>query len=257
MRLKGIVTFAFVSLPMLAQHGSTTVVNPYTSPEHGMAGAKLFRSQCAGCHGPDGTGTGAGPNIASGTFKHGGSDEALFRTISKGLPGTSMPVFSFSGLAIWELVTHIRAVGIARGATQIKGDLGSGAAVFRANCARCHAAAGEGGLTGPDLTNIGTRRSYAELRESLRAPDAEVESPYWSLVATTSTGRTIRGIRLNEDTFSVQIRDEDGHLLSLLKRDLKNMEVIRRSPMPSFAGKLSDTQMHDVVAWLISLGRPQ
>jgi mono/diheme cytochrome c family protein len=35
------------------------------------------------------------------------------------------------------------------------------------------------------------------------------------------------------------------------------MEVIRRSPMPSFAGKLSDTQMHDVVAWLISLGRPQ
>jgi cytochrome c oxidase cbb3-type subunit 3 len=252
-----VTAIAFVSLPILAQHGSITVVNPYTGPEHERAGAKLFRSQCAGCHGPDGAGTGAGPSLTSSAFKHGGSDEALFRTISKGLRGTSMPAFSFSGLEIWELVTHIRAAAIVRGASQMKGDVRSGAAVFRANCSGCHAAAGEGGLTGPDLTDIGAWRSYAELRESLSDPDAEVASPYWSVLATTSAGRTIRGIRLNEDTFSVQIRDEDGHLLSLLKRDLKNMEVIRRSPMPSFAGKLSDTQMHDVVAWLISLGRPQ
>jgi cytochrome c oxidase cbb3-type subunit 3 len=257
MRLKQIFIAAFVSMPVWAQHGSTTAVNPYTSPEHEASGAKVFRSRCAGCHGRDGAGTGAGPNLASGTFAHGGSDEALFRTISKGVPGTTMPAFSLSGLEVWELVTRIRAFGIARGALQIKGDVRSGAAIFRANCSHCHAVEGEGGLTGPDLTAIGSRRSNAQIRESLNDPDAEVASQYWSIMATTSTGETIRGTRLNEDTFSIQIRDEEGRLVSLSKQNLERFEVIRRSPMPSFAGKLSDTQMNDVIAWLISLGRPR
>ena len=74
--LKGVAAIVLCALPVLAQHGSSTVVNPYTSPEHEQAGAKLFRAQCAGCHGPDGTGTGAGASLASGTFVHGGSDEA-------------------------------------------------------------------------------------------------------------------------------------------------------------------------------------
>jgi putative heme-binding domain-containing protein len=188
---------------------------------------------------------------------HGDSDDGLFRTISKGLPGTTMPAFAFTGLQIWQLVTHVRALEIAHGASQTKGDPQAGAAIFRANCSRCHTAAGEGGLSGPDLTTIAARRSYAELHESLSDPDAQVASEYWSVALTTSTGRKVRGVRLNEDTFSLQIRDENGHLSSLLKRDLKDMELIRRSPMPSFTGKLSETQMDDVIAWLISLGRHQ
>lgn len=264
MRLRGLgavilslLVWGSLSTPMLAQHGSQTVVNPYTTPEHEEAGARLFRAQCAGCHGPDGTGTGAGPNLASGARVHGNSDEALFRTISKGLQGTSMPAFSFTGLQIWELVTHIRALEIARGARQTKGDPAAGAAVFRAQCSTCHRAAGEGGLSGPDLTAIGAGRTYTELRESIKDPDAQVESEYWSIVATTSAGRTVRGTRLNEDTYSLQIREEDGRLVSLLKRNMKDIQLIRRSPMPSFADKLSDAQIDNVIAWLISLRRQQ
>ena len=67
--LKGVGAIVLCALPVLAQHGSSTVVNPYTGPEHEQAGAKLFRAQCAGCHGPDGTGTGAGASLASGTFR--------------------------------------------------------------------------------------------------------------------------------------------------------------------------------------------
>jgi len=256
--LGGVGTIVLCALPAYAQHGSSTVVNPYTSPEHEQAGAKLFRAQCAGCHGPDGTGTGAGASLASGTFVHGGSDEAIFRTISKGVPGTTMPAFSFSGLQIWQLVTHVRALAIAHGASQIKGDPQAGAAVFRSNCSRCHTAAVEGGgLIGPDLTTVGVRRSNAELRESITDPDAQVASEYWSVAATTSTGSKVRGVRLNEDTFSFQVREDSGRLLSLLKRDLKDVEVNRRSPMPSFKGKLSETQMDDVIAWLVSLRRNQ
>jgi cytochrome c oxidase cbb3-type subunit 3 len=255
MILKGIAVLAFFALPALPQHGSNTAVNPYTGPEHEQAGAALFRSQCAGCHGPDGKGTGAGPSIASGALKRGDSDEAVFRTVSKGVPGTSMPGFSFSGLQIWQLVTHLRALAIAHGATQTKGNPQSGETIFAANCARCHSA-GDGGLMGPDLTGIGTQRSYSEIRESLLDPDRQVDSAYWSVAAVTSAGKNIRGVRLNEDTFSVQIRDDAGRLQSLLKRELKSMEVIRRSPMPSFKGTLSDAQIEDVIAWLVNGRRP-
>jgi len=249
--------FAACAWPALAQHGSSTVVNPYTSPLDEQAGARLFRAQCAGCHGRDGTGTGTGPNLVSGTLVHGHTDEAIFTSISKGYPGTAMPAFAFSGLQTWQLVTHLRALEIARGATQAKGDPQAGAAIFRTNCSGCHRANGEGGLTGPDLGAIVRRLSAAEIRESIANPDAVVPSDYWSVTATTSTGATVRGIRLNEDTFSLQLRDEKGRLVSLLKRDLKNYELIRRSPMPSFANKLTATQVDNVIAWLISLGREQ
>ena len=109
---------------------------------------------------------------------------------------------------------------------------------------------------GPDLTGIGAQRSYGEIRESLLDPDAQVDSQYWSVAAVTSTGKNIRGLRLNEDSFSVQIRDDAGRLQSLLKRDLKSMELIRRSPMPSFKGTLSDAQIEDVIAWLVNGRRP-
>jgi len=246
-----------LALPAVAQHGSSTVVNPNTSPLDEEAGSRLFRAQCAGCHGRDGTGTGTGPNLVSGTLVHGHSDEAIFTSISKGFPGTPMPAFSFSGQQIWQLVTHLRALEIARGATLAKGDPQAGAAVFRANCSGCHGANGEGGVTGPDLAGVVRRLSAAAIRESIVNPDAVVPSEYWSVTATTSTGATVRGIRLNEDTFSLQLRDEKGRLFSLLKRDLKNFEIVRRSPMPSFANKLSATQMDDVTAWLIGLGREQ
>src|ERR1700674_592946 len=122
MRLMGVAAVVLLSLPGLAQHGSTAAVNPYTSPDHEEAGAKLFHSQCAGCHGPDGAGTGAGPDLASESFVNRGADETLCRTISKGVPGTSMPAFSFSDVQIWELFSHLRARGIAHGASHLKGD---------------------------------------------------------------------------------------------------------------------------------------
>jgi putative heme-binding domain-containing protein len=256
-RLPEMLALVVFALPVLAQHGSTEVVNPYISPQDEQAGGRLFRAQCAGCHGPDGAGTGAGPNLVSGTQVHGHSVEALFTSISKGFAGTPMPAFSFSGLQIWQLVTHLRALEIARGASQAKGDQQAGASVFRAQCANCHMVKGEGGLNGPDLSAVGRRRSAAEIRESIANPDAVVPSDNWSVAATTAAGATVRGIRLNEDTFSLQLRDERGRLVSLLKRDLKSFEVIRRSPMPSFASKLNGTQMDDVIAFLIDVGREQ
>lgn len=139
----------------------------------------------------------------------------------------------------------------------MKGDAQAGATIFKSNCSRCHAAGGEGGYGGPDLSRIASLRSVAEIREAIVDPGKEVASQYWSITATDASGKAIRGVRLNEDTFSVQIRDPQGHLRSLNKADLKDFTIVRRSPMPSFEGKLSEADIDNVIAFLRNLGEAQ
>src|SRR5262245_16536350 len=53
-------------------------------------GARLYRLHCSECHGPEGQG-GQGPDLTRGVYRFGSTDEALYRTISKGIAGTPMP----------------------------------------------------------------------------------------------------------------------------------------------------------------------
>jgi mono/diheme cytochrome c family protein len=69
----------------------------------------------------------------------------------------------------------------------------------------------------------------------------------------TRDGRTIRGRRLNEDTYSIQLVDEQGRLQSIMKSDLREYEVLRVSPMPSYKDKLTTDEIADVVAYLLTL----
>lgn len=259
MRGRTIAGLLLLALQSGAQHGSTTVVNPYTKPEDQLLGAKLYRAQCAGCHGLEGAGTGTGPDLISGKFRHGSSDEALFQTISKGVPGTPMPAFSsFTGLQVWQLVTHIRSLSIRRATEFAKGNPEAGAGLFKANCSGCHTTGkGEGGFTGPDLSDIGARRTVPELREAIEDPHSEVDSRYWSVSIKTSSGETLQGIRLNEDTSSMQLRDKSGRLVSVLKRNITASQLNRKSPMPDFTGKLKAEQLDDVIAFLTRLREEQ
>jgi putative heme-binding domain-containing protein len=236
-----------------AQHGSTPD-RPFSTPEDVAAGAQSFRSQCAACHGPEASGGVVGPSLSSGTFKHGGSDEALFRVITKGVSGTAMTAFPLGGREVWQLIAYLRAVNIGKAAEQAKGDAAKGEQVFSANgCANCHTNGKTGGFTGPDLSQIGSRRTLAQLESSILDPDEDVAPDYWSIRARTKTGQTITGIRLNEDMTSFQIREQSGRLRSLLKNDLAGYEFVKTSPMPSFKGKIGAGDMTDLIAYLASL----
>ena len=236
-----------------AQHGSSPD-RPFSTPEDQAAGAKSFRSQCAACHGLDGSGGVVGPSLTSGSFKHGDSDEALYRVITKGVPGTAMTGFSLGGREVWQLIAFLRAANIGKGAQQAKGDPAKGEQVFNSSgCMRCHSNGKAGGLTGPDLSEIGSRRTLAELERSVLDPNAEVAPDYWSLRAKTKSGENVSGTRMNEDMTSFQIREPSGRLRSLWKRDLASYEIVRTSPMPSFQGKLSSPDLENLVAYLSGL----
>jgi cytochrome c oxidase cbb3-type subunit III len=127
--------------------------------------------------------------------------------------------------------------------------------VFRTvGCIGCHQMALEGGRVGPPLTDIGSRRGAAYLRAVLLDPAASLPEDFLQVQAVTADGKRITGIRLNEDTWSIQLRDLSGHLFSFWKEDLASLEKQPgRSPMPSYRGQLSDTELDDLVAYLVSL----
>src|SRR5215469_13768235 len=73
------------------------------------AGARIFRSHCAPCHGIKGAG-GTGPDLTSGRFFHGSSDDELYNNISNGIAGTEMPSQFFNGKQVWQIVTFVRSL---------------------------------------------------------------------------------------------------------------------------------------------------
>ena len=78
------------------------------------------------------------------------------------------------------------------------------------------------------------------------------------IVATTKDGREIRGVRRNEDTFSVQMVDASGQLHLLDKLQLASFRVEPRSLMPGdYATKLTPAELNDVLGVSRRAARPR
>jgi hypothetical protein len=73
---------------------------------------------------------------------------------------------------------------------------------------------------------------------------------------TMKDGRTINGRRLNEDTYTVQLIDERERLHSIAKADVGTMVVETVSPMPSYANRLTEAEVSDLIAYLLTLKEP-
>jgi hypothetical protein len=105
----------------------------------------------------------------------------------------------------------------------------------------------------PDLSDIGAIRTPSALQRSLLDPTSAMLPINRPVRAVTRDGRTIRGRRLNEDTYSVQLIDEQERLVSLVKAELREYELAKTSPMRSMAGILTADEQADLVAYLLSL----
>jgi len=69
-----------------------------------------------------------------------------------------------------------------------------------------------------------------------------------------NSGQPVTGVRVNEDSFSIQIRDSAGRSYSFWKKDLARVDKQPgKSPMPSYRGQLQDAELTDLVAYLASL----
>ena len=133
----------------------------HASPGNAKAGAEVFESICAACHGSDGTEVHTA-QVSNPTFLRSASDGFLAATIVLGREGTDMPahvtaeehliepeqiadVLAF--LRQWEQPTAWRTP--ARGVEVTKQGIAAGREHYASYCAGCHGTRGKGVQQGP------------------------------------------------------------------------------------------------------------
>jgi len=219
-----------------------------------VEGRRIFDAQCAWCHGNEGDG-GMGPNL-HGKLQHAASLASIIEIITSGIPGTDMPGFRspLTERSIRQTAAYVQSLSRTSARTAA-GNPQRGAALYAsAGCGGCHVVDGQGGILGPELTTIGSRRGAAYLREAIVKPAASHPPGYLVVRAVPASGPEIRGIRLNEDVFFVHIRDASGAIHTLQKSELTTLDrEIDASMMPSYASRLKDAELDDLVAYLTTL----
>jgi putative heme-binding domain-containing protein len=130
-----------------------------------------------------------------------------------------------------------------------------GQAIFQGKgvCENCHRVRGRGSRLGPDLSEIGSQREPAELRQSILHPDADILPQNRFYYVMKQDGSTVTGRLLNHDTFTVQLMSPKEELLRFRKAELRDHGFQRNSPMPSYEGKLTAEELSDLIAYLVSL----
>lgn len=119
----------------------STIEDPYTAASDRARGHELFASNCAKCHGADARG-GLAPALVGRALRQGDSDWAVYRTVTRGVPGTAMAGGLIGRSDIWRVIGYLRELG-SSGATRT-------------------------GVSGPDALTLGPAPevSYAKLLES-------------------------------------------------------------------------------------------
>jgi putative heme-binding domain-containing protein len=217
-------------------------------------GSRLYDAQCTTCHGANGDGVG-GVDLKSGKFRNAVTDQDLTRVITTGIQGTGMQAFKFDPSELTGIIAYLRNMtSFDRGSVKA-GDAGRGRAVVegKGGCSRCHRVDAQGSRVAPDLSDIGAARSAGSLLRSLTDPTSQMMPINRPVRAVTRDGKVVNGRRLNEDTYTVQLLDDQERLISLVKSDLREYTILTASPMPSYRSTLSADELADVVAYLLSL----
>jgi hypothetical protein len=154
---------------------------------------------------------------------------------------------------IWQVLAYLKTLSAVPNVVQT-GDAANGERIFRTNCSSCHMVSGRGGQLGPDLSRIGSARPRPGLQAKLRGRSTIIRPGYDPVTIVTREGERIRGIKKNEDEFSVQIMDTRERLQGFLKANLTTFTIDKESLMPVYkADRLNDKDLDDLLRYLTGL----
>jgi putative heme-binding domain-containing protein len=136
-----------------------------------------------------------------------------------------------------------------------KGDPMAGQVVFKNVCAQCHKIYGEGQDVGPDITSNG-RASYDQLLSNVFDPSLVIGAAYQATTVTTTKGRVLTGILVEDNNQRVVLKEQGGKLETIPRSEIEEMNVSKVSLMPEGIEKqLKEQEIIDLFAFL-TLDKP-
>ena len=144
----------------------------------------------------------------------------------------------------------------------INRDFENGKAMFSTTlCSSCHAMGGEGGVSGPNLTQVGTRFSYKDMLTAIIEPNKSISDQFGSTVFYLKKGGSIVGKLISEDGTKYVIAQNPFAMQNtkdVLKKDVTRTRVSEISPMlPGLINSLNAEELKDLLAYLKSGGNPK
>ena len=139
-------------------------------------------------------------------------------------------------------------------------DFEKGKAMYAASlCISCHMMNGEGGVAGPDLTQLGTRFSYKDMLEAIIDPNKTVSDQYGATVFYLKEGGSVLGRLISQDDDKYIISQNPFTPLitrELLKKDILRTKLSEVSPMlPGMINRLNAEELKDLLGYLKSGGK--
>jgi putative heme-binding domain-containing protein len=218
------------------------------------SGGSKFRTRCAGCHGVDAAGY-IGPDLTR-LWVQGMIDDRIFETVRKGVMGTDMPPADprrVPDREIWEVLAYLRSLTPVAPIPET-GNAENGQRVFQRNCQFCHMVGDTGGQLGPELTRIGSGRPRAVLLSKVRGTGEGIRPGFEPVTLVLQNGQRLKGVKKNEDEFSIQVMDLGQRIQGYLKSDLRDVINETASVMPVYGPEqLNDRDLDDLLRYLGTL----
>lgn len=186
----------------------------------------------------------AGPVVLGGNTEDGKSGGKSHYTVIV-LPRFSSPV------AVPAAATVAGAEALLNQADAVRGELLFGHPQG-AGCARCHSLNAKVNGFGPALGDIGRRAAVRQIVQSITEPSAVITEGFSQHVVQTADGLIHAGVLLEESGLSVTLGLATGERLVLRKSEIEDRRIEKISAMPDFRGKLSNQDVADLSAFLLT-----
>src|SRR5262249_5376553 len=129
-----------------------------------------------------------------------------------------------------------------------------------ARCIVCHRVGGEGGATGPDLSQVAGRFGMREIAESIVEPSKVVCDQYKASVVRTVDDKSYVGRVVNDagGKYTIVTDPEDStKTVEVKKEDVTSVKPSTVSLMPDkLINALNESEVLDMLAYMLSRGDP-
>jgi putative heme-binding domain-containing protein len=130
------------------------------------------------------------------------------------------------------------------------GDWNNGKALFfgEAKCATCHNLNGQGGILGPNLSNL-IHVNPESVLQDIVDPSLRINPDYVNYIVTTGSGDQIAGLirQEGEDIIVTEAADKQTRIA---RKDVKEMRLSKISLMPQGFKDLGETKLRDLLTFL-------